>query len=634
MSDADVASTGADDVALVAEFDPPAREAWLGLVQKVLKGADFEKRLVARTVDGLAVQPLYARADQIDGAAPVGRAPFLTGGWDIRQRHAEPDPKTANAAILDDLTGGVTSILLQITAPGQAGLSYAAGPLGAALDGVFLDGCAVALDARENTMDAAGSLLEIWRARGIGENVRRGAFNYDPLGVLARTGTLYYPAARSCEIAGKFANDCRTMPNVTVLLADGRPYHEAGAGEAQELAAMLATLVAYLRACEDAGLRPRSAFGKIGLALAVDADLFLTIAKLRAARKLAARVAESCGATHATDQIQLWAATSERMMARRDPWVNMLRTTVACAGAALGRADAVTVLPFTWALGRPDAFARRVARNTHLVLQEESSLGRVTDPAHGAWFIEKMTDELAQKSWALFQEIEGKGGMGAALESGFLQDEIAKTALARDDRIATGRQELTGISAFPRLGDDGVKVSPHAPFDPIVTGGTSVTPLLLRRLAEPFELLRDASDAYLTASGKRPQVFLACLGDLATYSVRATWARNFLAAGGIEAIGGDGLHNSVDAGKAFAESGASLACICSSDAVYGELGEATAGALKAAGARRVLMAGRPKAQEPALQAAGVDTFIFAGGNALTTLARIYDALGIPHGLRL
>ena len=321
-------------------------------------------------------------------------------------------------------------------------------------------------------------------------------------------------------------------------------------------------------------------------------------------------------------------------MARRDPWVNMLRTTIACAGAALGGADAVTVLPFTWALGKPDAFARRIARNTHLVLQEESSLGRVMDPAHGAWFIEKMTDELAQKSWALFQEIEAKGGMGPALESGFLQGEIARTAEARAGSIATGHQELTGVSAFPRLADDGVKVAPHPPAEPVVKGGTSVAPLPPRRLAEPFERLREASDAHLARTGKRPQVFLACLGDPAAYSARATWTRNFLAAGGIEAIAGDSLHNSADAGKAFAESGASLACICSSDAVYGELAEATAGALKAAGARQVLLAGRPKPQEAALQAAGVDAFIFAGGNALATLARIYDALGIRHPLRL
>jgi methylmalonyl-CoA mutase len=615
------------DLGLIPEFEPATRAAWLGLIAKVLKGADFEKRLVSRTADGLTLQPLYTRGDRVEGAGATGRTAFFPGGWDIRQLHAEPDAGAANAAILEDLEGGATSLLLQITAPGQAGLSYTAEPLSVALEGVFLDGCAVALDARENTMDAAGSLIEIWRARGIGENQRRGAFNCDPLGALARTGTLYYPAQRSCEIAAKFAYDCRTMTNVTALLADGRPYHEAGAGEAQELAAMLATLVTYLRACESAGLRPR-------YALAADADLFLTIAKLRAARKLVARVAEACGATHAADRMHLWAATSERMMARRDPWVNMLRTTIACAGGALGGADAVTVLPFTWALGKPDTFARRIARNTHLVLQEESSLGRVFDPAHGAWFIEKITDELAWKSWTLFQDIEAKGGIGAALESGFVQGEIARTAEARERTIATGHQELTGISAFPRLADDGVRVAPHPPAKPVVKGGTTVAPLAMRRLAEPFEQLRDAADAHLASTGKRPQVFLACLGDSAAYSGRATWTRNFLAAGGIEAIASDSLHNSADAGKAFAASGASLACICSTDAVYAELAVATAGVLKAAGARQVLLAGRPKPQEAALEAAGVDAFISAGGNALTTLARIYDALGIRHPLRL
>ena len=290
------------DGPLVPEFEPPAREAWLALVAKVLKGADFEKRLVSRTADGLAIQPLYTRPDAVVGAGAVVRTAYFPGGWDIRQRHAEADAKVANAAILEDLTGGATSLLLQITAPGQAGMGYGAEALAAALKGVFLDACGLALDAGENTMDAAGSLIEIWREANVNENQRRGAFNYDPLGVLARTGTLYYPAERSCEIAAKFANDCRTMTHVTALLADGRPYHEAGASEAQELAAMLATLVAYLRACEAAGLRPRAAFAKIGLGLAADADLFLTIAKLRAARKLVARVAEACGASHARRQ--------------------------------------------------------------------------------------------------------------------------------------------------------------------------------------------------------------------------------------------------------------------------------------------------------------------------------------------
>ena len=602
----------------------------MALVGKVLKGADFEKRLVSRTADGLAIRPLYTRADALEGTAAAGRSGWYPGGWDVRQRHAEPDPRAANAAILEDLSSGTTSVLLQIQAPGQAGLSYGAGPLGQALEGVFLHACTIALDARENTLDAVGSLMEIWRATGIGENVRRGAFNYDPLGVLAETGTLYYPAQRSCEIAAKLAADCRALSHVTALIADGRPYHEAGASEAQELAAVLATLVAYLRACEVTGLRPRMALGQIAVGLAADADLFLTIAKLRAARRLVARVAEACGAGTVAEKMQFIAHTSERMLARRDPWVNLLRTTVACAGAAFGGAEAITVLPCTWALGKPDAFARRIARNTHLVLQAESAAARVIDPAHGSWYVERLTDDLARTAWALFQEIEAKGGMASALESGYIQGEIARVAEARARDIAHGRIELTGVSAFPRLADDGVTVEPHPPFDPVVKGGTSVAPLPPRRLAEPFERLRDASDAHLATTGRRPQVFLACLGDLAAHSARSTWTRNYLAAGGIEAIVSEPLHNSAAAGQAFAASGAAVACLCAPDQVYAELGEAAAGALKQAGAKQVLLAGRSKGQEDALREAGVDDIILAGSDAVATLSTLQEALGVAR----
>jgi methylmalonyl-CoA mutase len=445
---------------------------------------------------------------------------------------------------------------------------------------------------------------------------------------LAKTGTLYYPADRACAIAGKFALDARAMPKVTALLADGRPYHEAGASEAQELAAMLATLVAYLRACEAAGLAPSAALGKIALALATDADLFLSIAKLRAARSLLAQVAEACGAGEAAGAMHLTVSTSERMLAKRDPWVNMLRGTVACAGAVFGGADAISVLPFTWALGKPDRFALRIARNTHLVLMEESALGRVSDPAHGAWFIEQLTGDLAEKAWASFQTIEAMGGMARALAAGFIQDEIGKVASERADRLAHGALELTGVSAFPRLTADGVSVEPHPPVAPIVNGGTWVAPLPLRRLAEPFERLRDAADAHLARTGQRPQVFLASLGESAVHLARTTWAKNFLAAGGIEGLVSADLNNSADAGKAFADSGAKVACICSSDATYLELAEATAAALKGAGAQEVLLAGQPIREEAALRSAGVDTFVFAGCDAVATLNRLHEVLDV------
>jgi methylmalonyl-CoA mutase len=613
---------------LAQDFETPTREAWLTLVQKVLKGTDFEKRLVSRTADGIAIQPLYTRADEVESAAPVGRTGWFPGGWDVRTIHADVDPMAVNKAIHDDLQNGATSLLLQIKAPGQAGLPHGAEGLSAALKGVFLDACAIALDARESTHEAAGSMLQIWREAGINENSRRGAFNYDPLGVLAKTGSLYHPPDRACEIAARLAADSRTMSHVTALLADGRPYHEAGASEAQELAAMLATLVAYLRACETAGLRPRMAFDQIAVALSADADLFVTIAKLRAARRLIARVAEACGAGSAVEKLQLSATTSGRMMAKRDPWVNMLRTTIACAGAAFGGVESITVLPYTWALGRPDAFARRIARNTHLVLQEETNAARVIDPAHGSWYVEKLTAELSEKAWSIFQDIESKGGMAGALESGFIQDEISRVAEARAGDIAHGRMELTGVSAFPLLADDAVTYEIFAPFEPIVPGGFSVRALEAKRLAEPFERLRDAADAHTARTGKPPSLFLACLGDLAVHGTRATWIRNFLAAGGIEAISSEPLHNSAEAGRAFADSGTPIACICSSDTVYAELGEATAGALKQAGAQQVLLAGRPKDQEAALKAAGVDRFLYSGGDAIATLSALHETLGV------
>jgi methylmalonyl-CoA mutase len=624
---------------LADDFPPASLDTWRKLVDKALKGGDFERRLVSRTADGIAIAPLYTRSGPVMGAGsvpapePVPASPLAAGpdrqaaGWDIRQIYAEDDPAAANAAILEDLAGGVTSLELRIAAPGQFGLPYAGDAIATALAGVSLDACPVALDAGEYTTDAAGALIALWRKAGIGEARWRGAFNYDPLGTLARTGALYHPLDRALAIAGRFLADHR-QPGVRTLLADGRPFHEAGASEAQELAAMLAACVAYLRAAEQASVAPADALAHIGLALAADADQLMTIAKLRAARRLLARIAEACGAAAAAHGVRLSVTTSYRMMTRRDPWVNMLRTTMACASAAIAGADSIAVLPFTWALGRPDAFARRIARNTHHVLIEESGLDRVVDPAAGSFAIEALTSDLARKAWEEFQAIEAQGGLGPALVGGLIAERIAATAEARGKLIATGRLELTGTSAFPKLGPDGVTVAAHPLPLPADLNGVRIAPLVQRRLAEPFEALRDAADAFSARHGAPPRVFLASLGPLAVHSTRSTWITNFLAAGGIEAIATDGFDTSAEVGRTFASSGACVACICSTDEVYAERGEAAAAALKSAGATRVYLAGRPKEQEPGLRAAGVDAFIFAGVDAIATLAELHRALGV------
>jgi methylmalonyl-CoA mutase len=628
------------ELSMMEGFSAPERAQWLALVEKALKGADFERRLVSRTADGLRIEPLYIRGNRPDGVAEQvpGAAPFQRGTsgatvsppWDIRQIHAEPDPLKANAAILEDLEGGATSLKLQIAAPGWAGLAPDAATLGTALKGVMLDVCPVSLDAGEETATAAAGLGELWRAANITDIARLGAFNADPLGTLALTGSLRQPIDVALAEAAKLAASALGAPHLTALVADGHPYHAAGASEAQELAAVLATLTAYLRALDSAGIAPAQALPKIAINLAVDADQILGIAKLRAARRLVWQVASACGAGDAVAQMTFGAETSMRMMAKRDPWVNMLRTTIACATAAMGGAQVITVLPFTWALGQPDSFAHRMARNTHLVLQEESGLGRVHDPAGGSFAIESLTSELAATAWKLFQDIEAAGGMASALTSGRIQDDIAKIAEARNKQLATGRMELTGVSAFPRLGDDGVKVEPWpVPMSPAKDSATRIKALSISRLAEPFESLRDAAEAHAKSTGTPPTVFLACLGDLATFGARATWITNFLAAGGINAVTSEPLAGADAAAAAFKASGAAIACMCSADAVYAELGAATASMLKSAGAQHLHLAGRPKDIEAALTSAGVGAFIFAGGDALATLRTLHQQLGIP-----
>ncbi|MGQ0672538.1 MAG: methylmalonyl-CoA mutase family protein [Hyphomicrobium sp.] len=622
-------------VTLAADFPPASPDQWRALVEKAIKGADFEKRMVSRTADGLRIAPLFTRAGanvEADRALP-GEAPYTRGtrerregpGWDIRQFYTGSDAKAVNAAILDDLQGGATSIALHIGTPYRSRPALDGDGLAVALDGVLLDLCPVSLIAGEHTPEAAAALNAVWCQRGVDEAKRLGHYGADPLGLMAMSGGLSQPLDSALAAAAGLAVTAQPMPGVTALLADGHAYHCGGASEGQELAAMLATFVAYLRECEAAGLSPEQSVPKIAVSLAADADQFMTIAKLRAARQLIWRVADACGAGSAAGKVHITAVTAWRMMSKRDPWTNILRTTVASAGAALGGADAIVVLPFTYAIGAPDRFARRLARNIHIVLQEECNLGRVVDPAGGSWYVESLTDELAQTAWALFQEIEAQTsgtmrGMAAALQSGFVQEKIAAVAEARGKAIVTGRQELTGVSAFPLLGDDGVRCEPWDKGDhPPDTRGIAVPPLKMARLSEPFETLRDTADTQAANTGKPYRVFLASIGEVIDHTARSTWIKNYLAAGGIAALTSDGYPNADAAATAFKASGASAACICSSDALNVLHAEATAKALKVAGAKLVLMAGRPGEKEAALKAAGVDQFLFAGQDAVEVL---------------
>ncbi|MFM7084085.1 MAG: methylmalonyl-CoA mutase subunit beta [Hyphomicrobium sp.] len=620
---------------LAQGFENVNREAWLALVQKVIKGSDFAKRMTSRTWDDLLLQPLYTSLNTLPHTinALPSCEPFTRGapntqnrhGWDIRQLYSGSNAAKINAEILEDLSGGATSISLSMGGPNSIGIKT--GELERVLEGVHLDFCPIAINASHRTLEAAENMIGLWERRDIPENKRRAHFDADPLSLLAITGSLNLPITQALENALSLVGMTSSMPCVSALTTDGHAYHCAGATEAQELAIVLGTIVSFLRAGEKKGYSPASILKKLTMTLAIDADQFLNISKLRAARLLVWRLAESMSVGVEAGSVKISAITSWRMFTKRDPWTNILRTTIACASGAMGGADSILVLPFTFALGEPDSVARRISRNIQIVCQEESHLGRVVDPCGGSWFVENLTEDLAKKAWSLFQGIERQGGLEKALLSGYLQNEIAKSASARKKAIRTCRSELTGVSAFPLLETDKVSFfERNLDTKTEGVGAISVPQLKIERLSEPFELLRDAADEHANKYGQPYKIFLASLGDVIDHNVRTTWMKNYLAAGGIHAEISEGYKDVEHLSQAFKKSGLSIVCLCSSDTVYAEYAEPAAKTLKSAGAKRVLMAGRPNDQEATLRSAGVDQFIFAGLDAIEILQDLQKKL--------
>ncbi|MFF2862966.1 methylmalonyl-CoA mutase family protein [Streptomyces rubiginosohelvolus] len=613
-----------DGLSPTAAFPDPSHDQWQSLVEGVLRksgkevsGSAAEEALSTTLEDGLTTRPLYTASDESPDTGFPGFAPFTrgsraegnaAGGWDVRQRHALADPARLNEALLGDLENGVTSLWL--TVGGPAGVPVDG--LARALEGVYLDLAPVALDAPADLDAAATELLRLYEERGVARGEARGTLGADPLGHEARTGV-----EADLAPAVRWAQRCDAeYPGLRAIVVDGLPYHEAGGSAGEELGLSLATGVAYLRALTAAGMSVEAACGQLEFRYAATADQFLTIAKLRAARRLWARVAEASGALAAGAQRQ-HAVTSPVMMTRRDPWVNMLRTTLATLGAGVGGADSVTVLPFDHALGLPDAFARRIARNTSTILMEESHLARVIDPAGGSWYVERLTDELAAAAWAFLQETERAGGLPAALRSGTVAERLAATWAARSAKLARRKEPITGVSEFPMPGERPVEREP-AP-DPYA-GAPGGLPRVRRD--EAFEVLRARSDAHLAATGSRPKVFVAALGPAAAHTARVSFAVNLFGAGGIEAVHDPVSVDTDTAAAALAASGASVAVLCSSDALYAEQAEQVAGALKSAGAAQVFLAGRPG------EYADIDAHVFAGCDAVAVLTSVLDRMGV------
>ncbi|PRX92166.1 methylmalonyl-CoA mutase family protein [Allonocardiopsis opalescens] len=616
------------DTPLAEGFPPATRERWRALAAAALRrsgtqvpdepSSAVEELLTHRTRDGIALRPLYTAGDVSAGPGPgvPGLAPYLRGGrpegaaaqgWEVRQLHDHAETGAARAAVLADLENGATALWLRV---GPAHGAFGADRLGDALDGVLLDLAPVHLDAGHRFAEAADAYLALCRRQGLPDGEVAGGLGADPLGLRARTGV-----PGDMDAAAELARRAHAHhPRLRALTVDALPYHDAGASEAKELGAALAAGVGYLRALTGAGLSVQAAAGQLEFRYAATADQFLTMAKLRAARLLWARATAACGAPAAAQRQH--AVTSAAMMAARDPWTNLLRTTVAAFAAGTAGADAVTVLPFDTALGDSDAFARRIARNTQTLLLEESHLGRVIDPAGGSWYLEALTAELARAAWAWFQRVERAGGLAAALDSGMVGGELAADRRRRAEDVAHGRERLVGVGDYPDLDERPVRRPARAPAD---APRDPARALPRYRPAAPFEELRERSDRRLAATGARPAVFLATLGPVAAHGARADYAAGLLAAGGLAATRAGATRTPAEVLAAYR--GEAVACLCGDDDRLAEQTAEVAAGLRAAGARLVLAA-VPPPERPG--DGGPDGHVFPGCDALAALHRIWQ----------
>lgn len=585
---------------LAGDFPAFGPDDWTALAQAAIGERDFARTLVRRTPGGIERGPVFfdRPASRPGTALPDQTNPHLP--WAIQQDFAGGDLPSANAAILEDLAGGVSQIGLRLDHSGEAGLAIrTAAEAAELLDGVDLALAPVFLSPRTTRDEAEPFLSLIQDAASRGPSLRGG------LGLAPGDPAGFALAAELGE----------TLDHVEILHIDARVVHDSCGTEIHELAFAASALNCAMRGLLDAGLSPDRAASRIGLTLAADADIHAGIAKFRAARRIWAAILDAFRVSPARQRGRIHAVTSFRMLSANDPWTNLVRNAAAGFAAGCASVDGLTVRPLTDALGRPAAFGRRLARNLQILLQEESHIGRVADPAGGSYLHETLTDRMAEAAWARFQTLESEGGFASALSDGPFRDEIAAARDALIEAHATGSEALIGVSNFV-----------PAENRPVLSADTNWQACLPRspfaafRVAAPFEALADLGNA---APDEKRTVFLATLGDLADFNARATFASRRLAVGGLRAAGGD-IHASLDAMvAAFKASPARLAILCGSDEAYARSADRAAAMLREAGARAVWLAGAPN---PAF--GNIDHFIHLRSHVIEDIRSAFEALEI------
>jgi methylmalonyl-CoA mutase len=658
-----------DELDFSDRFGRPLFEAWEDIAQESLRGKP-PSSLQRRTHEGIDIDPLYTAEDvplDLEEIAGMRR-----GRTEIASPIDLRDPKGTIGRIVEARDSGADSLWLWVD---RRSVSWGRLTTGAfALFQEAADGAPMYLDGRGAAPALAALLAASSRRLDGGFESLRGGFDIDPLGVLASDGTLPTSLVGTLDLMAESLQWCEdNAPRMRTFAVSTLPHVKAGATAVQELAIMLATGVAYLRAMDQRGLAPELVFRRLRFITAVGRDLFMETAKLRALRTVWTRVAGACGVSLEATKAPVHAISSPRCLTVRDPWVNILRGTTAAYSAVIGGADAVTVLPFDSVAGRSDELARRLAINTSTILREESSVDRVRDPAAGSYYVEKLTADLSEAAWTEFQRVEAIGGMIGYLRSGALARELADSLASKKRHVTTLEDRITGISSYPNL-EEPILDRQRARRDPrrspddeatdvhravgadtgsfaealeaahggivawelaaILRGSDEkerMSAVATEREAVPFESLRYHSDGQLRSTGVRPRVFLAVFGSSTENRAKKNFISNLLAAGGVISVLGEDLDDPAALASAFEASGSRIAIICASSNRAAEVVPLAAREFRALRARRVLVAGGPGRLEDAWRKAGVNGFIRRGDDAVALLTDIHEAEGVARG---
>ncbi|MBO4600026.1 MAG: methylmalonyl-CoA mutase small subunit [Bacteroidales bacterium] len=620
-----------EDNKLFSEFPPVSTEKWEEVIVKDLKGADYEKKLVWKTIEGFKVKPYY-RAEDLEHLEYLdsnpNQAPFTRGKhadnnvWDIRQDIKADRLEEANALALEALERGADSIGL---CPCKV---KSVEDMQRLLKGIHPEACKVNFTCGSHAIETLKLFVEVVKQGGYDPAKVEGSINYDIYGHALLHGQFKGGEEHCYQQAKELVEFAKAnLPKFHVLAVNGRHIHNAGSNIVQELGFTLAAANDLLAHLTDLGLDVKDVAPRIVFNFATGGNYFMEIAKIRAARLLWSKIVEQYNpACDCCYKVFINATSSLWNKSVYDPYVNMLRTTTETMSAAIAGADSITTNPFDMAFEESDSFGYRISRNQQLLLKEESYMDKIVDPAGGSYYIENLTDSIAQYAWQLFLSVEEKGGMAKAIREGYVQDEVAKIAQQRDMDIATRRTTILGTNQYPnlleRMGD---KIK--APKEDAKKCCCDCTPefktLRLYRGAEAFEQLRLATEK----SGTRPKVFLLTYGNLAMRKARSGFATNFFGVAGYEILDNPGFKTAEEGIKAALDAKADIVVLCSSDDEYAELTQPVCQGLKGK-VKSLVLAGYPKDMVETYQGYGIDEFIHVKTNVLDSLTKFQKLFGI------